>query len=32
MIPVEIISGIGGGEMEKNGGGGGFKYDIFYIL
>jgi hypothetical protein len=29
MIPVETILGMRGGELKKNGGGGGFKYDIF---
>jgi hypothetical protein len=32
MIPVEIIPGIWGGAIEKNGGWGEFKYDLFDIL
>jgi hypothetical protein len=32
MIPVETISGIEGGEIKENGGGGESKYDIFYII
>jgi hypothetical protein len=32
MRPVETIPGMRGGEIKENGGGGEFKYDIFYIL
>jgi hypothetical protein len=32
IIPVETISGMGGGGIMKNGEGGEFKYDIFDIL
>jgi hypothetical protein len=33
MIPVKTIPGIcGGGEVQKSGGGGEFKYDIFETL
>jgi hypothetical protein len=30
--PVEIIPGMGGGEIKENGGGCEFKYDIFDTL
>jgi hypothetical protein len=32
MIPGETTPGMGGGKTKENGGGGEFKYDIFYIL
>jgi hypothetical protein len=32
MISIEIISGRGRGGIKENGGGGGFKCDIFDIL
>jgi hypothetical protein len=32
MVSVEIISGMGEGEIKENGGGGEFKYDRFDIL
>jgi hypothetical protein len=32
MIPVETLSGIGGGEMKESSGGGEFKHEIFDIL
>jgi hypothetical protein len=31
IISVETISGMGGGEIKENSGGGEFKYDIFDI-
>jgi hypothetical protein len=32
MIHVETTSEVGEGKIKENGGGGGFKYDIFDIL
>jgi hypothetical protein len=32
MVPVETISGIGGGEMKESSGGGEYKYDVFGTL
>jgi hypothetical protein len=32
MIPVETVTGIGGGEMKESSGGGEFRYDIFDTL
>jgi hypothetical protein len=32
MVFVETIPGMGGGEMEENGGRGEFKCDVFVIL
>jgi hypothetical protein len=32
MTPVETMSGVGGGGIKENDGGGEFKYDIFAIL
>jgi hypothetical protein len=32
MIPVETVTGIGGGEMKESNGGGEFKYDMFNTL
>jgi hypothetical protein len=32
MIPVQTVSGIGGGGMKESSGGGEFKYDIFDTL